>query len=393
MRQRQGFWRRGESQVRPTGTLLLLEEGVVTEGTVRRWARPTMRDVARAAGVSTMTVSRVMNGDARVAPTTRASVESAIAKLGYRFNEVARSLRPGRTSGLLGLVVPNLAIRFYSLLALALEEELQPRNLSLVLGNTGFDTARERQLVERLLSRQVDGVLIAPAGREQAHLLEAASHTPFVFVNHPPFGIAADCVLHDDVGGARAATIDLIERGHHRIAYAGFSVRSYTNAQRLRGFRSALREHGIRSPQRYVLQQVHDSASTETAVRALLSEPDPPTAIFTAYSHMTIGAVRAMYAVGRHLEIAQFGDFEMADLLGCPLTIAVNNRDQLATIAVRLLLERIDGVQVEPRRIYVPTRLERREPVQAAQAMARRPEKPEFGGGAHALSRSSIDPV
>lgn len=325
-----------------------------------------MRDVARAAGVSAMTVSRVMNGDARVAPETRARVESTIVTLGYRRDEAARSLRPGRATGLLGLVVPNLAIRFYSLLALSLEEALHPRDLTLVVGNTGFDVARERQLVERLLSRRVDGVLIAPTGQVQEHLLAGTLDTPFVFVNHPPWGVPADCVLNDDFGGARTATIDLIQRGHTRIAFAGFAAQSYTAAERLRGFRAALREHGLAAPPRYILRDVHDAAMTETAMRALLGAPDPPTALFTALNRMTVGAVRAMYAVGQQLEIAQFGDFEMADLLGCPLTIAVNDREQMANIAVSLLLERIDGSQVPPRRIYVPTRLERREPLRRA---------------------------
>src|SRR5262249_47412901 len=109
-----------------------------------------------------MTVSRVLSGDARVAPETRARVENAIAALGYRRDEVARSMRPGRATGLLGLVVPNLAIPFYASFALAVEESLQQQGLTLIIGNTGRDPARERQLVQRLLSRRVDGILIEP---------------------------------------------------------------------------------------------------------------------------------------------------------------------------------------------------------------------------------------
>jgi LacI family transcriptional regulator len=98
----------------------------------------------------------------------------------------------------------------------------------------------------------------------------------------------------------------------------------------------------------------------------LLRAPEPPTALFTALNRMTVGAVRAMYTVGHQLEIAQFGDFELADLLGCPITMAVNDRQQMANVAVQLLLERINGSHVPPRHIRIPTRLERREPLRTA---------------------------
>src|SRR6185369_5379625 len=120
-----------------------------------------------------------------------------------------------------GLIVPNLAIPFYSWLALAVEEIVHRRDLTLIVGNTGHDPTRERQLVDRLLSRRVDGILIEPSGRDQAHLRDAISVSPLVFINHPPVGVAADCVLHDDFHGARLGTEDLIARGHTRIAFAG----------------------------------------------------------------------------------------------------------------------------------------------------------------------------
>jgi len=322
-----------------------------------------MRDVGRIAGVSPMTVSRVLSQDARVAPETRARVLSAISTLGYRRDEVARSLRPGQSTGLLGLIVPNLAIPFYSWLALAVEEAVHQRDLTLIVGNTGRDPTRERQLVQRLLSRRVDGILIEPTGRDQSHLREAIADTPLVFIAHPPVGVAADCVLHDDLHGARHGTLDLIARGHTRIGFAGDTRHSYANAGRLRGFQAALREHGLPIFPHYLLRDVDDAQSTESAVTALLRGADPPTALFTVHNHMTVGAVRAMYKAGCRLEIAQFGDFDFGDMLGCPLTVVVSDHQALVKDAVRLLLERIDGIDVPPRRVRTQARLERREPL------------------------------
>ena len=310
-----------------------------------------------------MTVSRVLSGDARVAPKTRERVESAISILGYRRDEIARSLRPGQATGLLGLIVPNLAIPFYSWLALAVEEAVHQRDLTLIVGNTGHDPARERQLVERLLSRRVDGILIEPTGRDQSHLAAAIGHAPLVFIGRPPVGVDADCVLHDDYQGARLGTNDLIARGHTRIAFVGDTEHSYANAQRLRGFRSALREHGLTPSAGHLLLNAHDAQSTEAMMKTVLAGMDPPTALFTVHNRMTVGAARAMYAVGRGLEIAQFGDFDFGDMLGCPLSVVVSDHRALVNDAVRLLLERIDGADTPPRRLRSRTWLERREPL------------------------------
>jgi LacI family transcriptional regulator len=342
------------------------EERAVKNGKAPSAARPTMRDVGQAAGVSAMTVSRVLSGDARVAPETRARVESAIAVLGYRRDEVARSLRPGRATGLLGLVVPNLAIPFYASFALAVEEALQQRGLTLILGNTGRDLARERQLVQRLLSRRVDGILIEPCSWDYDHLRDGMADTPFVFINHAPSGLSADCVLHDDFAGARMATNDLIDRGHTRIAFAGYTATSFANAQRLRGFQAALRARGLSALPHHILRDAHDPASTEHQMLDMLRRPAQPTALFTVHNWMTVGAVRAMYRVGQHLELAQFGSFDFSDMLGCPLTVVVSDREALVSAAVGSLLDRIDGSDLPPRRIRARAWLERREPIWCA---------------------------
>lgn len=146
---------------------------------------PTMRDVAARAGVSAMTVSRVLKDDARVSGTTRERVLAAVEALGYRRNETARSLRLGG-SGMIGLVVTNLANPFYSRLALGVQEVASEHGLRVLLSNTAEQADRERGLVEDLASRQVDGVIVVPAGSSHRHLAPAALRgMPIVLASRP----------------------------------------------------------------------------------------------------------------------------------------------------------------------------------------------------------------
>lgn len=205
-----------------------------------------MRDVAARAQVSAMTVSRVLKDDERVSPATRAKVLTAVEELGYRRNEVARNLRLGKHSGMIGLVVTNLANPFYSRLALGAEQVAEEHGLRLVLGNTAEQVKREQELVEDLVSRRVDGMIVVPAGASQRHLApEVLGPTPVVLAGRPPAGIEADTVLVDDFGGAHAATARLIADGHRSIGFVGNPPALFTGAERFRGYRAAHEEAGL----------------------------------------------------------------------------------------------------------------------------------------------------
>src|SRR6476661_1227309 len=232
-----------------------------------------MRDVAGTAGVSLKTVSRVVNGEAGVRPDTAARVESAIARLGFARNEVARSLRHGR-AGALGLVIEDVANPFYSTMARAVEDAAHDRGHILITASCEEDPDRERELVLRLLRRSVDALLIVPAGDDHRYLLaDIGAGTPVVFLDRPPGRVEADTVLLDNVGGARAAVAHLLAHGHERIAYVGDKPPLHTAAERLAGYREALREAGRPADEELVSAGPHDAASAERAVRDLLALP------------------------------------------------------------------------------------------------------------------------
>jgi LacI family transcriptional regulator len=315
-----------------------------------------MRHVAERAGVSLKTVSRVINEEASVTPHTAERVNAAIAELGFRRNDLARSLRQGSTSATLGLVIEDLANPFYSAVAQAVETVARKRGYMLITGSCEEDPERERELILALLRRRVDALLLVPAGseRDQAWLArELGGETPVVFVDRPPHGIEADAVLVDNAGGARMAVGHLLQHGHRRIACVADHPSLYTASERVAGYFAALQAAGIAPDQELLRLGAHDVTAAEATVDELLALADPPTAIFTGNNRSTIGALRALR--GRKVALVGFDDFELADLLGT--TVVRHEALEIGAEAARLAFARLDGVAGHPKRVVIGTEL------------------------------------
>lgn len=319
-------------------------------------ARPTMMDVARAANVSLKTVSRVVNGEHSVSPTTTSSVQHAISELGYRRNEHARALRQHKAPRMLGLVIKDVSNPFYSAIARGIEEEIRDRSLLVVTGSSDEDAERERVLLELLCERRVGGLLVVPTGTDHSFLAsEIALGTPVVFIDRPPANLTADTILLDNFGGARAAAEHLLAHGHERIALVGDLPSVFTTAERVRGFRSALEAAGPHLDEGLVRVGFHDSPGAEIATRELLALHKPPTAIFACNNRITYGVLRALAGLGRPPALVGFDDFELAPLLSPPVTVVAYDPVELGRQAARLICERLDGAAGPPRRIVVHT--------------------------------------
>jgi LacI family transcriptional regulator len=317
-----------------------------------------MRDVAVRAGVSLKTVSRVINEEPGVAVATAARVSDAIAELGFRRNDLASSLRRGITSATLGLVIEDVANPFYSAIAQAVEAAARERGFLLFTVSCQEDPDRERELVEALLRRRVDAVLIVPSSRNHGYLERAtADGTPVVFLDRPPVGLEADCVLLDNLGGARAAVEHLLAHGHERIAVVADPAGLYTATERLAGYRQALDAAGVPVRDELVRLGSHDVAQAEEIVRELLALPPDrrPTAVFAGNNRHTVGVLRGLRGAERPVALVGFDDFELADLLGT--TVVHHDSGQLGAHATALAFERLDGASPPPRRLVVPTEL------------------------------------
>nr|BFE57160.1 LacI family DNA-binding transcriptional regulator [Dactylosporangium thailandense] len=324
-------------------------------------ARPTLRDVAQLAGVSPKTVSRVVNAEPGVSATKESRVRRAIEQLGYRPNMTASRLRraDGRTAAIAALL-EDIANPFSSALHRALEDVARERGVLIFAGSVEEDPERERTLVREFARRQADGLVMVPAGDDQAYLTrELNPDTPVVFVDRPPVGLHSDAVLADNEAGAAAAVQHLVAHGHRDIAYLG-DLRSIATArQRFTGYREALAEHGIRRSAAHVAHDLHTADAAEAALLRMLDGPRPPTACFSAQNLVTLGAIRALRSRDRHTSVALVGfdDFPLADLLQPAVTVVAQDPAAMGRLAAELLFRRLDGETWEPATHVVETRL------------------------------------
>jgi LacI family transcriptional regulator len=341
----------------------------VTSMAAGRAPTPTMRDVAAHAAVSPMTVSRTLRGDPRVSPEMRARVLASVETLRYRRNDLARGLRTGRSSGLLGLVVTNLSNPFYSELALGVESLASAHDMRVVIGNTGGDLDRERQLVDDMASRRVDGIIVVPAGNDHAHLEPAGLHgLPVVLATRPPSGLDVDCVVVDDFGGSRRATAALIAQGHRRIGFLGLGRSLWTGAERLRGHCAALEEVGLSVEDALLRSVTPDRGAAEAVALELLGAPHPPTALFAANNRNTVGAYRAIAETGSRAALAGFDDVPLADLFAAPISVVTYDTGEVGRRAAELLLDRIadENPPTHPRMVTIATTLKDYRPLRTS---------------------------
>src|SRR5919198_142617 len=244
--------------------------------------RVTIQDVATDAGVSAMTVSRVINDSPRVRADTRERVEASIARLGYVPNRLARGLIQRKTHTF-GVIVPDVANPFFTLVVRGVERVAWRAGHHVILCDTQGDVERERGYIEDMVAFQVDGVLIAPAGdRSRPNLRPLTrNHVPFVLIDRTITGLEADVVHGDSVGGARQLVEHLIGLGHRRIGMITETPDVSTARDRLQGYRDALEHAGIAfDPELVIESSTIDPDAAREATLQLLDLADQPTAIF-----------------------------------------------------------------------------------------------------------------
>lgn len=324
-------------------------------------ARPTMREVAALAGVSFKTVSRVINGVSTVDPELAARVNAAADELGYRPNLTASNLRrgDGRTATI-GMLVEDAANPFSAVLMRAVENAAHQRGVLTLFASLDEDGERERQLAGAFIDRRVDGLLIVPASGDHRYLTrERKAGTPIVFVDREPRQLLADAVVSDNTTGAVNAVNHLLAFGHRRIGFLGDRLSVATAEQRFDGYRQALREAGIAVDERIVW---HEASSEEAAIGTtvkMLRLADPPTALFTGQNLTTIGACRALRALGKEDSVALVGfdDFPLADMLRPGITIIAQDVTAMGKLATEILFRRLDGDRAAAATHVVPTSL------------------------------------
>jgi LacI family transcriptional regulator len=320
-----------------------------------------MVDVARRAGVSLKTVSRVVNGSPQVQPELADRVRAAIAELGFRRNHLASALRSGQQTATIGLLIEEIANPFYATIADVVAEVSRAHDTLLITASSEEDPEREEVLLRDLCARRVDGLIVVPAGYDHSFLRsEVERGLRVVFLDRPAGGLVADTVLLDNRGGARAGVERLLAAGHRRIAILLDSVGVYTMRERLAGAQEALSAAGVAYDPELVREGVRDPATAALVVAELAERAPAPTAFVCLNNRITVGALQELWRRGSDAELLGFDDFELSYLMPRRFTVIAYDPRELARRAAALLFARISGDASWPRTEVLPTHLVQR---------------------------------
>jgi LacI family transcriptional regulator len=329
---------------------------------------PTIRDVALRAGVSVATASNVVNGVRPVGEASRRKVLEAIAALDYRLDRAASALR-GRSTRLIGMVVPDITNVFFASLVNGVEALAERDGYDLLIVSTSEDAANERRRIEALVARRIDGLIVVPASDDTMPALKGGRDgsrvPPTVLIDRGADAPGFDTVRADCVAGGYAAARHLIELGHRDIAVLTHSKRLNNIEQRIAGYRRALSESGLDGRDR-VIYGGHDLESQRGAIELELDRADRPTAIFALTNVCALGSIKAARSLGLEIpgdvSIVGFDDFDWMSALSPYLTTVAQPVDDFASTAWRLLMRRLKGeVESDVERIELPCTLKVRE--------------------------------
>lgn len=319
----------------------------------------TIRDVAREAGVSIGTVSRVMSGSSETSESSRARVHEVAARLGYVPNAHARSLR-GAGTGVLGLVVPDVRNPYFANLAYAAEREALRHGSVTVLANADEDEVQQDRYLRALQTQRVDGLLVVPQSEQSQELQHLASTgVPLVFADRRVLNLDVPSVTFDVAGGMRQALAYLAGLGHRRVAYVGGPLSTSTGRDRKRAFDDVTRELELDAEPELSVLGPNRKAAGGAAVATLFDLSRPPTAIITSNALLALGVLLALQVRGlRHgkdIDLLSFDREDWMPLVEPGLAVIEHDPGLMGTTAMRLLFEQAAGRR--PESVLLPTRL------------------------------------
>ena len=322
---------------------------------------PTIVDVANRAGVSAITVSRVVNDSGPVSSQVRARVEQAIAELGYVPNSVARSLRSKRTDTL-ALILTDMTNPFFTTIARGVEDAASDAGMMLFICNTDERDDDEQRYVRMVLQRQVDGLLLVPARTGAAAIKQCRDHaTPVVVLDRRLKEQVADVVRADSTGGALELGRLLVSLDHRSMAVLSGPRSVSTADDRVAGFRQALAEVAQGQPPRVFRGEYTVESGHAMARQAVASNPRP-TALFAANNFIALGALQALdqlkIRVPEDIAVVAFDDLPAAMVAFPFLTVAAQPAYEMGRRSVAVLLDRMAaGAAEEFHEVVLPTQL------------------------------------
>ena len=338
---------------------------------------PTLNDVADYAGVSRATASRALAGYGRISPQTVDLVQKAADKLGYRPNEVARAMRAGKTKTIGLVVISDFTNAFFDRATKAIIDAAKRQGYQTLVSHTDERIENERQAVQTLIEKRVDGLILVPSSdSDHEHLSKAhIGETPLVLIDRRLDGLKIPSVTTGDFEGAKAAVEYVRDRGHQSLAFivavpgltGSTSKRPHipisTVVDRTNGFLAGAK--GVAIESRMVFCE-DSQAGAEAAVEELLGARPRATAFFTSNNDMLLALLRVAgklgLVIGRDISVVSFDDSPWAAAMSPAITVVSRPVDQLGEVAVELLLSQIAG-SPKSKDVVLPTMLIERESV------------------------------
>lgn len=324
-----------------------------------------MKDVARLAGVSTSTVSHVINKDRFVSDAIRVRVEDAVRTLNYAPSALARSLKLNQTRTI-GMLITASSNPFYSELVRGVERSCFERGYSLVLCNTEGDEQRMNRNLETLLQKRVDGLLLLCTETHQPSpaIMTRYPAIPTVMMDWSPFDGDSDVIQDNSLLGGDIATRHLIEKGFTRIACVTGPLDKTPARLRLEGYRAAMQRAGLAVPEGYEVIGDFEFGGGLRAMQSLLALPEPPQAVFMGNDAMAFGAYQALYQAGlripQDIALVGYDDIELARYMTPPLTTIHQPKDELGELAIDVLIHRMAQPELQQQRLQLtPVLMER----------------------------------
>lgn len=304
-----------------------------------------IRKISELAGVSVATVSRVLNHPETVSEDTRNRILMVMEELNYVPNSIARSLSTNRTSTI-GLIIPNILNPLYPSIAKGVEDVFYKKGYNILLSNTEYDASREKDCIEMLLSKKVDGLIICSSILEIADFdIIIKQKVPFVLLGEYMEDSDINIVYTDYQLGAYMATTHLIKAGYKTIAHISGPMNRKASVEKLDGYKKALLEAGCKYDEEYIIEGNNQIDGGHLALKKILKKKGKPDAIFVANDLMALGAIEAVkvsgYTVPGDIAVVGFDDIEVASLVEPKLTTVTHPVYRMGLTAARLLLDNI----------------------------------------------------
>lgn len=325
----------------------------------------TMKDVARLAGVSTSTVSHVINDSRFVSDEIRTRIMSAVETLNYSPSALARSLKVNQTHTI-GMLVTTSNNPFFAEVVRGVEQSCYERGYQLVLCNTAGDPQRMNHSLDTLLQKRVDGILMmcSESHSDISSLFRRHPKIPLVMMDWGPQGAQADLIRDNSEYGGYLATRHLLAQGHRQIAIITGPLDKHPSLGRLQGYLRALNEAGITPDPAYQVEGDFDFSGGLCGMTQLLSCNPRPTAVFCGNDVMAVGAYQVLHYAGlkvpEDMSVMGYDDIELARYLSPPLTTVHQPKEDLGQLAVDTLLARLHDRNRDPAVIMLEPSLVRR---------------------------------